>query len=309
MRMFKYLLCCLFHCIALATNGQIMKPIKYRDPVFSAVMVQKNISYSEGPKPGIKKKFCLFDLYEPMPDSTLQRPLIIWLHGGGFKLGSKRAKGIQLWSESFAKRGYVCAALNYRLSKKNPLVNFITLKKSCYGAVQDVEQAVTYFKKNHARFRIDTNHIVLAGNSAGGMIALQSVYSSNAELAKLAQLPDANLASANHNPAQIAAVINFWGALFNINWLKNARIPIFSAHGSNDRTVPFDHRDTSLYGSNAIHNKATALNIPNGLKVYEGYSHELQKHFNPLFVSAATKQRWLEAGQFAADFLYEQLFK
>ena len=308
--MFKYLLCCIISIIATAGYSQIMNPVKYKDPVFSETVIQKNISYSTNTKPGIKKKYHQFDLYEPGLDSSQKRPLIIWLHGGGFILGSKNAKGIELWSETFAKRGYVCVALNYRLSKKFPIFNFTELKRSCYNAVQDVEEAVQWLKKNHAKFRIDTNRIILAGNSAGGMIALQAVYSSHSELARSAQLPDANLASTSHNPANIAAIINFWGALFTIDWLKNARIPIVSVHGSEDGTVPFDHKDTSLYGSNAIHIKADALHIPNRLQVYEGYSHELQKHFNPLFaVSAKTRQRWLEAGQFSADFLYEQLFK
>jgi len=307
--MCKYLFYCIFSGIAVTGYSQAMNPVIYKDLVFSEITVQENISYSPGIEAGVKKKFHLFDFYEPLSDSTPKRPLIIWLHGGGFTLGSKKAKGIQLWSKSFAKRGYACAALNYRLSKKLPLFNFLELKRSCYEAVLDVEQAVAFFKKNQARFRIDTNRIILAGNSAGGMIALQAVYSSHAELAASAQLLDANIASDEHNRCHIAAVINFWGALFNIEWLKNSHTPIFSAHGSKDGTVPFNNKDTSLYGSYAIHNRANTLNIPNRLQVYKGYSHELQKRFNPLFRSAATKQRWLEAGQFAADFLYEQLFK
>jgi hypothetical protein len=80
-------------------------------------------------------------------------------------------------------------------------------------------------------------------------------------------------------------------------------------YGTEDKIVPVHSKDTSLYGSIAIHERADKLHIPNAIKVYEGYSHELQKHFNPLFApSAATKQRWLEAGQLAADFMYGQLF-
>jgi acetyl esterase/lipase len=281
-----------------------MPTVKYRDMVFSSITVQQNISYSPGAHPGIKEKYFLFDLYEPTTDTTKERPLIIWLHGGGFKFGSKNAEGIRLWSETFAKRGFVCAGLNYQLSKKNPLFKFTELKRSCYAAVQDVEEAVAFFKKNHARFRIDTNRIILAGNSAGGMIALQAVYSSHKELAHIAQLPEEGLSSI-HNPAHIAAVINLWGALFKIDWLQHAKVPIFSACGDKDGIVPPNHKDSSLYGSIAIHEKANALHIPNELKIFPGYSHELQKHFNPLFApGAATKKRWLEAGQSAADFLF-----
>lgn len=297
----------MFLCFTVLSFAQTMNPTRYKDEIFSQVSIQKNISYVEGKRPGVKSKYHLFDIYEPKEDSAATRPLIIWLHGGGFKLGSKHAKGIRLWSKMFAQRGYVCVGLNYRLSKNNPLFNFTELKRSCYNAVQDVKEAVDFFKKNHAAYRIDTNRIILAGNSAGGMIALQAVYSNSAELAASAQLTDAQLPVA-YNTANIAAVINFWGGLFNINWLNNAKVPLVSAHGSNDRLIRITHKDTSLYGSGDIHEMADRLQIPNRLKIFEGYSHELQKHFNPLFSDISTEHRWQAAGIFAAGFLYEQLF-
>jgi hypothetical protein len=48
--------------------------------------------------------------------------------------------------------------------------------------------------------------------------------------------------------------------------------------------------------------------MPNNLKVYQGYGHELQKHFIPFLAGRATKRRWREAGDFAAAFLYDVLF-
>ena len=102
------------------------------------------------------------------------------MHGGGFKFGSKKARSTRIWSKNFAHKGYLCAAINYRLSKKNPLRNFKALVKGCYEAIEDLEQAIVFFKKNNALYRIDTNCIILAGNSAGAMIALQSIYSSYA---------------------------------------------------------------------------------------------------------------------------------
>ena len=50
--------------------------------------------------------------------------------------------------------------------------------------------AVAYFKANaSALHHIDPDKIILAGNSAGGIIALQAAFSSNEELAKLTKLP------------------------------------------------------------------------------------------------------------------------
>jgi acetyl esterase/lipase len=295
--------------ISFSASAQKMeKPVKFKDFVFDHVLVQKNLVYKEHPAPGIKEKYYHFDFYEPDGDTTAYRPLIIWLHGGGFKFGKKTSGGLPVWSKTFARRGYVCAPINYRLSKKHPLKNFADLVQGCADAIEDANEAINFFKQHYQQYRIDTNRIILGGNSAGGMIALQAVYSSPAEMAKLIHSGDST-SGAMHNPQHIAAVINYWGALFDMNWLKNSRIPIVSAHGNKDRVVPYDDKKPPLYGSLAIHRMADSLHIPNQLKIYEGFAHELQKHFNPLFAGPSAKKRWLDAGQFTASFLYEQLFR
>ncbi len=305
--MLKHALVLITICLTLKAEAQSIKQLRYKDIIFSNVTIDKDLSYKPNADQKEKKSY-LFDLYQPENDHSTPRPLIIWMHGGGFKFGTKEAKGIQIWSKSFARRGYVCAAINYRLSKKNPLFHFDELQKGCYNAVQDAKMAVEYFKLHHAEYNIDPEKIILAGNSAGGIIALQTAYSTNAQLAKMAGVADT---SANqHEIFKVAGVINFWGAIFNPDWLKNARVPIVSVLGSNDGVVPPTHKSAPLYGGIDIHEQADKLGIPNELKIFNGYSHELQKHFNPLFAGGkSTQQRWLEAGQFAADFLYDKVIK
>ena len=282
-------------------------PHRYKDFVFSMVTVQKNLLYKQDPGKGIKPKYYRYDWYEPAGDSNLARPLIIWLHGGGFKLGNKRSGGLPIWGKTFARRGYVCAAINYRLSKLHPLKNFTDLVEGCADAIEDVNEAILYFKSHAQELRLDTSHIILGGNSAGGMIALQAVYSNPGAMAKLAKRGDTTM-NIIQNPHQVAAVINYWGALFDKSWLQNAKVPIVSVHGKRDRVVPYDDRRPPLLGSLAIHELADKLGIPNRLKIYDRYAHELQRHFNPLFAGPGARKRWKEAGQFAADFLDEQLF-
>jgi len=303
------LLIFLVQLFILPIHAQLpQQPRKFIDPIFPDVQVKKNLVYNETPPAGRNKKYGYFDFYEPNGDSSTARPLIIWLHGGGFKFGKKTSGGLPLWSKMFAQRGYACAALNYRLSKKHPLKHFEDLVEACADAVDDVNEAVQFFKTHCRQYRIDTNRIILGGNSAGGMIALQAAYGSRPDMAKLIHRGDSNAAKV-YNPQRIAAVINYWGALFNADWLKHAKVSIVSAHGSRDRIVPYDDRKPPLVGSLALHRIADSLQIPNSLKVFEGYSHELQKHFNPLFAGHAAKKRWAIAGQFAATFLYEQLFR
>jgi acetyl esterase/lipase len=296
-----------FLFIMLFAKAQTVHPHGYKDIIFSDVRIDKDLSYAANINPDDKKAW-LFDLYQPKDDHAGPRPLIVWVHGGGFKFGTKEAEDIQLWCKTFAQRGYLCAAINYRLSKKNPLLHFNELQKGCYYAVQDLKMAFIYFKQCHAAFNIDTDKIILAGNSAGGLTAMQAAYCTDGALAKMAGIADTS--PNNKGLLKAACVINFWGAIFDTGWLKNARVPIVSVLGDKDSVIPPTHKSGPLYGGEDIHKQADALGIPNELKVFEGYSHELRKNFNPLFQGGkATQERWLEAGQFAADFLYTTLFK
>lgn len=296
----------LLFLLLCATTLTASAQVRYKDLVFSGYALEKNLAYT-----GHRQ----FDLYQPKGDSGTRRPLMIWMHGGGFKFGSRRAAGIRLWCKTFAERGYVCAAIDYRLGKKNFSFTFSDLITNCLAAANDVRHAVAYFKANAARWNIDTTRIILAGNSAGGILALQAVYSNDAELQKLpptreAATPgwDVRALSGKVNTMGIAAIVSYWGGIFDTLWLRQARVPIVSVHGDRDKIVPYDHKDYPLFGSLPIHREADALGIPNALKTYNGYSHELQKHFFPLIAGAGTKKRWREAGRFTADFLYMTLW-
>ncbi len=296
--MFKvYATCCLLLQFSEDAFNQQPSHIRFKDLVFKNVIVKKNIVYAK-PLAEIKSKYYQLDFYEPAGDTASARPLIIWLHGGGFKFGKKTSRGTPIWSKTFAQRGYVCAAINYRLSKKKPLARFPDLIEGCFDAIADLKIALLFLKSKSRLYNIDTNRIILAGNSAGGMIALQACY----------HLDSTALHATTKDQAGVVAIVNFWGALFNINSLATARVPIVSVHGSKDRVVPIGGTGP-LYGSEAIHEKADSLHIPNKLKIYEGYGHELQKHFLPFFAGIKAKHRWLEAGLFASDFLFNVLFE
>ncbi len=289
-------------------TGSPLQNKRFKDILFPTVAVTKNITYNAVIADTIKSKYYLLDLYQPENDTSISRPLIIWIHGGGFKFGKKSSRGIPLWSRQFAQRGYVCAAVNYRLSRKPTLSNREVLMSACFDAVEDIEKAVDFFKRNHALYRIDTNRIILGGNSAGGMVSLQAVYG-DVRLLHAATNNNATPSDIIFNSQRIAAVINFWGGIFDSSWLKNANIPIVSVLGNKDRLVPPDNPETGICGGIIIHRYADVLRIPNSLKIYTGYAHELQKHFNPLWAGKSARKRWEEAGNIAADFLFQELME
>ncbi|MBI3972592.1 MAG: alpha/beta hydrolase [Chloroflexi bacterium] len=93
------------------------------------------------------------------PDGPL--PLVIYIHGGGFRQGDKRSLGlVQL--EQWLGAGFAVAAINYRLSQHAP-----------YPAqVLDSARAVQYLRKRAPEWNLDPNRFAASGGSAGGGISL-----------------------------------------------------------------------------------------------------------------------------------------
>lgn len=288
-------------------QGQSDGVTPYHNIISPEIKTQKNIVYGTPPKTGIKTKYYQLDIYSPLTNSVIKRPLIIMMHGGGFKLGSKTSNSTPVFSKAFAQRGYICASINYRLSRKKPLSNFKDLAEGCYDAIADLQQAINFLKKNAEKYNIDTNNIILAGNSAGGMTALQAVFSNPAALANLFGNHQADSLSNKPFVGNIKAVVNCWGAIYDSAWLRNARVPVVCIHGEKDRVVPLNFKDSTVFGSAVIHRQLNLLGIPNEIKVYEGSGHELARHFNPLWTGSKAKKRCRDAAAFICSFLAEQI--
>lgn len=133
------------------------------------------------------------DVYTPAgaPDPVTERPLVIIMHTGSFlppvingqPTGSRRDSNIVETCTQFAKRGYVAAAMSYRLGW-NPQASGAagqdirtgTLLQAVYRALLDAKACVRYFRANADTggndFGIDTSKIILAGYGTGGYIAL-----------------------------------------------------------------------------------------------------------------------------------------
>jgi acetyl esterase/lipase len=104
------------------------------------------------------------DLYRHV-DSTIARPLVIWIHGGGWSRGDSRQSGaFQDWPgvlAALAAHGYVVASVDYRLSGEAPFP----------APVQDIKAAIRYLRAHAGDYRIDPAKVFLWGGSAGGHLA------------------------------------------------------------------------------------------------------------------------------------------
>lgn len=105
------------------------------------------------------------DLYLPPSHFEGPRPLVIYLHGGGWAVGTPRVAAVYRdWPQvlaSLAARGYVVAAPSYRLSGEAHFP----------AAYEDVQASIRWLRANAARFALDPERVLLWGESAGGHLA------------------------------------------------------------------------------------------------------------------------------------------
>jgi len=96
----------------------------------------------------------LLDLYLPPRGSGLL-PVIVWVHGGGWRSGSKGSGGRAL---PMLDKGYALVDVGYRLSGE-----------AIFPAqVQDCKAAVRWVRANAAKYGLDPDRIGAWGSSAGG---------------------------------------------------------------------------------------------------------------------------------------------
>ena len=105
----------------------------------------------------------VLDLYQPSGDTP--KPLILFIHGGGWVGGNTRHSGalenFPLAIADLAAEGFVVASVEYRLSSEAPFP----------AALQDVRAALRYLKENAGKYRIARDKVAVWGGSAGGQLA------------------------------------------------------------------------------------------------------------------------------------------
>lgn len=122
-------------------------------PVPPNIGIDKDVEYANINGLSLKA-----DIYYPL-DKSKKHPAIAMVHGGGWISGSKENE--KYMAQELAAKGYVAIAVGYRLSEvaKYP------------AAIDDVNNAIEYLKKNKKKYAVDTKKIAILGESAGAQIA------------------------------------------------------------------------------------------------------------------------------------------
>jgi len=265
--------------------------VRYLDEVFDSLTVISNVSYGTAVNASGQSQDLKLDIYMPKNDTASKRPLIIWVHGGSFVSGSKDNAEIVPFAQRFAKRGFVCASIQYRLGLDGFPPNQQIVLRSVIRAVQDGKGSVRFFRENASTYNIDTTHIFFGGSSAGAITALHLGYlSSLAEfqletdsslVTGLGGLEGGNSASPGYS-SKVHGVINLCGAIGEKVWIEPGDIPVASVHGSEDAVVPYKSAEIKFQGlplglfvdgSFVIDSFANAIGVQSALKTFYGQGH------------------------------------
>lgn len=153
------------------------------------------------------------DLY--LPQRNVRAPLIVWVHGGAWRSGTKRNMPLS----KLVEVGYAVASVDYRLSTQ---ARFPV-------QVHDIKAAIRFLRGHGGRWHLPTKKIVVAGDSAGGhLAALVGVSNGNAEL-------EGDVGNNRKQSSDVQGIMSFYGAANLTTILKQS-----TPHGLEVRVPALD---------------------------------------------------------------------
>ena len=245
--------------LSYTTENQNTERVRYVDVVFEKVNIQRDIVFGESINEKGEKELLKLDVYAPEADEMQNRPVIVWIHGGGFRPGNDKTQSyIVEMANRFSRKGYVCLSVDYRL-RENPRDN---PKETISDAADDVLKGIDWLRKNSELLNIDVSKIIIGGGSAGGMLGCNLCFNdrSNNETDKRG----------------IVGFVNLWGtpdAIWGELDVDKNDSPTIIVHGTEDKLVSYSN-------SAILAEKLKANNVKHELITIEGAGHTPVKHMD-----------------------------
>jgi acetyl esterase/lipase len=144
---------CVF-AMALTTSFLVPPAFAQRpaNATSSSTKTEKDVIYAE-----VSGQKLSLDLL--LPQQVKNAPLLVWIHGGGWRKGNKDGCPLR-W---LADEGYAVASINYRLTDV-----------ACFPAqIFDCKAAIRWLRANATKYGYNAERIGVGGGSAGGhLVAL-----------------------------------------------------------------------------------------------------------------------------------------
>ena len=250
--------------LAASAHGAVTK-------VPEGVEVLRDLEYAQVKGVGLK-----LDLYRPSAKPSAPLPLVIWVHGGGWRNGSK-ANCPAAW---LATKGYAVASLDFRLLPEHPWP----------AQIEDPVAALRWLRKESARYGYDAERSAAMGGSSGGhVVALWGTLALPPEdkvkvvvdwygPTDLLTMPP-NVLSEKRTRAELAkanGALLLGGVVMDqpekakaasaLHQVTKDDVPFLIMHGTADTSVPVDQ-------SERLHAALKAAGVESTLKLLPGAGH------------------------------------
>lgn len=273
---------------------------RFQSEIFTEIDSIKNIQYGEATNIKGEREKLLLDIISPTKADTLaKRPLLIFIHGGGFKNNSKNGAFSAMLCNSFAKRGYVTATIDYRLGVEGAGTDN-DYQEAMYRAQQDGKAAVRFFRRYAEKYGIDTARIFITGSSAGSKTCLAMAYLKENNIPKGINTNKwGSLEGESGNEgysSKVHAVMNNWGAIVDYKWIQKGDAPLFNTAGLLDKTVPYDSSydyHSFKYGPYILYQQCLRQGVATGWRPFVGTGHTLDNNKLKQDSAVQSMAQWL----------------
>lgn len=273
---------------AFSAQAAAKAEVRYKDPVFSRIVLTKNLAYGKAPGRSGRPETLRLDLYQPRGDSVAKRPAIVWIHGGGFAGGDKGSGPAPALAQYFARRGYVTVSINYRLLLTTGCSGANGVPPECYDAalkdVADAQASVRFLRRYAKRYRIDPARIGVGGESAGAIMSVGVGARST-------------VPGSSGNPgysSKVRGFVSISGGVPNGLFVDRNTAPGLLFHGTKDPLVPYQWSVDTAKAMRKFH-------VPVVLKTLRGAGHVPWTQYRKLFERDSTGflYRYLDAAHAA----------
>ena len=174
---------------SLDARAQIGPRSRARSAIPPNVRVERDIPYAETDHPRQH-----LDLYLPFKRESQRLPLIVFIHGGGWRNGDK-AIGARWLIPYVVTQKFVGASVGYRLSDD----------ATWPAQIHDCKAAIRWLRANAPKFGIDSDRIAVVGTSAGGHLV--SLLGTSGDVPPL----EGTLGQFDETSSCVTCVVNYFG--------------------------------------------------------------------------------------------------
>ncbi|MBA4848912.1 alpha/beta hydrolase [Emticicia sp. BO119] len=232
----------------------------------------------------------LLDLYLPR-NNTTDTKLIVYVHGGSWKWGSKNDFPEILISTLTAK-GYGVATINYRLLREG--------NNRFPAQIEDIKNAIAFLTAKANAYGYNGKEFALLGVSAGAHLSLLYTYKHDAQkqvrtVIDIVGPTDLTDKVFRDNPSASAIINQFLGnanpqaaiaieasPIYHLK--KETGVPTIIFHGESDELV-------NVNQSKELYKKLQLLGIQSQLELYPGETHEMRKSLFSIYTRLGV---WLQ---------------